>query len=66
MAKGKIKWYNETKGFGFIESNDGSDIFLHRTGLKNNYDVPQPGEPVEFDTKKGDKGLVAINVVVNP
>ncbi len=65
MAQGKIKWYNETKGFGFIESAEGKDIFLHRSGLKNRYDVPQPGESVEFETKQGDKGLVAINVVIN-
>jgi CspA family cold shock protein len=62
MAKGKVKWYNEVKGFGFIESESGDDIFVHRTGLSNSYDVLQPEQAVVFDTKQGDKGLAAINV----
>mgnify|MGYP003573790494 CR=1 FL=1 len=62
MAKGKVKWYNEVKGFGFIASEDGEDIFVHRTGLSNSYDVLQPEQAVVFDTKQGEKGLAAINV----
>lgn len=62
MAKGKVKWYNEVKGFGFIESESGDDIFVHRTGLVNSYDGLQPDQEVIFDTKQGDKGLSAINV----
>ena len=64
MPQGKIKWYDETKGFGFIDTGEGKDIFLHRSGLKNNYDVPQEGDQVEFDTKEGDRGLIAINVII--
>ncbi len=62
MAKGKVKWYNETKGFGFIESETGEDIFVHRTGLANAYDGLQPDQEVVFETKQGERGLVAINV----
>lgn len=62
MTKGKVKWYNSVKGFGFIESEKGEDIFVHRTSLVNAYDQLQPDQKVVFDTKKGDKGIVAINV----
>ena len=62
MAKGKVKWYNEVKGFGFIESENGDDIFVHRSGLDSSYGGLQPEQEVEYDVKQGDKGLVAINV----
>ncbi len=62
MAKGKVKWYNEVKGFGFIECESGEDVFVHRTGLSNAYDVLQPEQAVVFDTKQGEKGVAAINV----
>ena len=62
MAKGKVKWYNEVKGFGFIESETGEDIFVHRTGLANSYEGLQTDQEVEFETKQGEKGLAAINV----
>ncbi len=62
MTKGKVKWYNEAKGFGFIESETGEDIFVHRTGLVNSYAGLQPEQEVTFEIKQGDKGLVAINV----
>ena len=62
MAKGKIKWYNEVKGFGFIESENGQDIFVHRSGLSNSNKRLQPDQEVEFETQQGEKGLVAINV----
>ena len=62
MAKGTVKWYNEAKGFGFIESENGDDIFFHRTGLKNAYDAFQNGQTVNFEVKQGEKGLMAVNV----
>jgi cold shock protein len=62
MTKGKVKWYNEVKGFGFIESENGDDIFVHRTGLSSSYGGLQPDQEVVFETKQGEKGLVAINV----
>ena len=62
MAQGKVKWYNETKGFGFIESDNGKDFFVHRTGLANAYTGLKPDQEVIFETKQGEKGLMAINV----
>ncbi len=62
MFKGKVKWYDETKGFGFIKSENGEDIFVHRTGLLDSYDVLQTDQEVIFEVKQGDKGLVAYDV----
>jgi CspA family cold shock protein len=62
MAKGKIKWYNEIKGFGFIVSDEGEDLFLHRSSLLNSNLALQPGDNVEFEIRQSDKGLVARKV----
>ncbi len=62
MTKGKIKWYNELKGFGFIETDKGEDIFVHRSEITSSYKMVQPGDDVQFDIKLGDKGLVAKQV----
>lgn len=62
MTTGKVKWYNETKGFGFIESENGEDIFVHRSGLKSTFGVLQPDQKVEFEIKQGEKGAFAANV----
>ncbi len=62
MSKGKVKWYNETKGYGFIESEDGDDLFVHRTSLDRPFNGLEKDQVVTFETKQGDKGLIAINV----
>ena len=63
--KGKVKWYNEVKGFGFIETENGEDIFVHRTGLTSSYNGLKEDDEVEFETKQGDKGIFAVDVKVN-
>ncbi len=62
MSKGKVKWYNEVKGFGFIESETGEDIFVHRSGLVDQFSGLDTDQEVEFETKQGEKGTVAYNV----
>ena len=62
MNRGKVKWYNENKGFGFIESEEGKEIFVHRTGLISPYSGLFTDQEVGFDIKQGDKGLIAFNV----
>lgn len=59
---GKVKWYNESKGFGFIETENGKDIFVHRSGLKNPQYGLKPGQEVTFEVKQGEKGEMAFNV----
>ena len=62
MTKGRVKWYNDVKGYGFIESENGEDVFVHRTGLISSYGGLQPEQEVTFETKTGDKGVFATNV----
>ena len=63
MAKGTVKWFNDAKGFGFITSEDGSDVFVHHTSIVGNgFKSLAEGDSVSFDTEKGDKGPKAINV----
>jgi CspA family cold shock protein len=64
VAKGTVKWFNESKGFGFITSEDGSDVFVHYSSIQGNgFKSLVEGDSVSFDTEKGPKGLKAINVV---
>ena len=62
MFQGKVKWYNETKGFGFIEVEGKKDVFVHRSGIETPYGNLTEGQEVEFDIKQGDKGDIAVNV----
>ena len=62
MENGKLKWYDDVKGFGFIETENGKDIFVHRTGLVDSHPDLQPDQAVEFEVKEGEKGLFAVNV----
>jgi CspA family cold shock protein len=62
--KGIVKWYDAVKGFGFIQSEDNKDLFVHRSGVKDNVFSLEAGQSVEFEIKENDKGPVAINVEV--
>ncbi len=64
MAQGKVKWYNDTKGFGFIEIEDGNDVFVHRTGLVDSFRGLDEGQEVSFELKEADKGPMAVDVRV--
>jgi len=59
MKKGKVKFFNTAKGFGFIKGDDGTEVFVHVTGLK---DEIQENDVVSYDTAVGKKGETAINV----
>ncbi|MEW6584705.1 MAG: cold-shock protein [Nitrospirota bacterium] len=64
MAQGTVKWFNDSKGFGFITSEDGSDLFVHHTCIKGSgFKSLAEGDKVSFDIEKGPKGSRAINVV---
>ena len=60
--KGKIKWYNSRKGYGFIESEDGNDTFLHRSAIPEDIGYLNEGDQVEFEIEKTDRGLSAKNL----
>lgn len=64
MAEGTVKWFNTRKGYGFISTEDGSDIFVHYSNIESDgYKTLGEGDPVTFDVVKGEKGLRAENVV---
>ena len=63
MAKGTVKWFNDQKGFGFIASETGSDIFVHHTAIQGEgYKSLAEGQEVEFEIQQGPKGDKAVNV----
>jgi CspA family cold shock protein len=63
MAKGKVKWFSNQKGYGFITREDGKDIFVHHTAIKGDgYRTLAEGQEVEFDVTQGPKGEQATNV----
>ncbi len=61
--KGKVKWFNSEKGFGFIEREGGDDVFVHFSAIQmDGYKALEEGQPVEFDIVNGDRGPQAENV----
>ena len=64
MPKGKVKWFSNVKGYGFIEQEGGLDVFVHYSSIQGDgYKKLEEGEPVTFDIIQGEKGPQASNVV---
>lgn len=64
MPRGKVKWFNNQKGYGFIAPESGKDVFVHHSAIQGDgYKTLEEGQDVEFEIQKGPKGDQAINVV---
>ncbi|MEE9187551.1 MAG: cold shock domain-containing protein [Bacteroidota bacterium] len=66
MPRGRVKWFDGKKGYGFIEREEGGDVFVHYTAIKSDrdYKILEEGAVVEFEVVEGKKGLQAVNVTV--
>ncbi len=65
MADGIVKWFNPQKGYGFIEQEDGPDVFVHHTGINaSGFKSLNEGDRVTFEVKEGPKGPTAVDVTV--
>jgi CspA family cold shock protein len=63
VPTGKVKWFNNSKGYGFIQQEDGTDIFVHFSAIQGEgYKTLEEGQPVQFEITQGPKGLQAANV----
>lgn len=64
MAKGSVKWFNDKKGYGFIMTESGDDVFVHHKSIQGDgFRTLAEGQEVEFDIEDGPKGKQAVNVV---
>ncbi len=61
---GKVKWYDAVKGFGFIHTQDGKDVFVHRSGINDARFGLENDQEVQFEIKESDRGPVAFNVKI--
>ena len=65
MANGIVKWFNDSKGFGFIEQENGPDVFVHHSGINaDGFKSLNEGDQVTFEIEQGPKGPAAANVIV--
>ncbi|RJP85114.1 MAG: cold-shock protein [Desulfobacteraceae bacterium] len=65
MANGTVKWFNESKGFGFIEQENGTDVFVHHSGINaSGFKTLNEGDKVTFTLSQGQKGPAAVDVTV--
>ena len=64
MAKGRVKWFNETRGYGFITNQEGEELYVHFTDIQGKgYKTLVEGEEVEYEVKASEKGKQATNVM---
>jgi CspA family cold shock protein len=64
MPKGKVKWFSNQKGYGFITTEEGKDVFVHHSSIQGEgYKSLDEGQEVEFEVQQGPKGEQAVNVV---